>query len=91
MAALKDIGTAVKLVSKLDMGKISKLSEKVNLDDLIKTVTSMSESDLKMFMKMAKKGAGKEKKALPEINGDFYNLSSTLTPKQNAIRLEIRA
>jgi glutaryl-CoA dehydrogenase len=91
MAALKDIGTAVKLVSKLDMGKISKLSEKVNLDDLIKTVSSMSESDLKLFMKMAKKSSGREKKALPEVNGDFYNLASTLTPKQNAIRLEIRA
>lgn len=86
---IKDVGTAMKLMSKLDMRKISALSEKVNLDELIGMVSSMDEGTLKALMKMAK--SDKKSKPLPEVNGDFYHYASTLTPRQRDIQMKVRA
>jgi len=87
---IKELGSAVKLFNKLDMAKISKLSEKVDLDELIGMVSSMDEGQLQTLMKVMKKGKP-AKKELPEVNADFYDLASTLTPRQRDIQLKVRA
>lgn len=86
---IKELGTAVKLVSKLDVAKIGKLAEKVDLDELIGMVSSMDEGQLQTLMKAMKKG--KKEKALPEVNGDFYNMASLLSPRQRDIQLKVRS
>jgi glutaryl-CoA dehydrogenase len=86
---IKDMGTAMKLLSKLDMAKVGKLAEKVDLDELIGLVSTMNEVQLAAMMKMMK--GAKQEKALPDINGDFYDLASTLTPTQRDMQREVRA
>ena len=85
---IKDVGSAMKLMSKLDMRKINELSEKVDLDELIGMVTSLDESTLNALMKMAK--SKKKDKKLPEVNGDFYDFSSGLSARQQDLQLKVR-
>lgn len=86
---IKELGTAAKLVSKLDLAKIGKLAEKVDLDELIKMVSSMDEAQLATMMAAMKKG--KKEKTLPEVNGDFFDIASTLTKRQREIQQRVRA
>ena len=86
---MKDMGVAMKLMGQLDMGKINKLAEKVDLNELIGMVSSMDEGQLTTMMKMMKKG--KSDKALPQIDGDFYNLASTLTESQRELQMQVRS
>lgn len=83
------MGTAVKLMRQLDMKKISKLSDKVDLNELIGLVSSMDEATLKGMMKMAKR-QGSSQQELPPVNGDFYALGDTLTERQREIQLTMR-
>ena len=85
---MKDMGTAMKLLGQLDVAKIGKLAEKVDLNELVGLVASMDEGQLATMMKMAK--GRKAAKALPEINGDFYNLSATLSERQRDIQRAVR-
>jgi len=82
------MGKMMALASKLDVGKIAKLSEKVDLNELIGLVSSLDEATLKRMMKAAAPGTPK---ALPEANGDFYNISGTLTGRQREIQMRVRA
>ena len=86
---IKDVGNAVKLMSKLDMRKISALSEKVDLEELVGMVSSLDDSTLNALMKMAKSKKSKTK-ALPPINGDFYDFSSGLNERQRDIQMKVR-
>ena len=86
---LKDMGAAMKLMGQLDMAAIAKLSEKVDLGELVGMVANMDEATLKSLMKMAKKPRGGAKE-LPPVDGDFYNLASTLTDRQRDIQMAIR-
>ena len=85
---MKDMGSAMKLLNQLDVGKISKLAEKVDLNELIGMVSSMDEGQLAMMMKMAKRG--KKTGELPAVDGDFYDLASTLTQEQRDFQVKVR-
>ena len=76
---IKDMSKMMALASKVDMAKVAKLSEKVDLNELLGLVSSLDERTLKQMMKLA---APKQPKALPEVDGDFYDISALLTPKQ---------
>lgn len=84
---IKDVGMAMKLLGKLDMAKVAKLAEKVDLEELIGAVSNMDGAQLASMMKLLKKG---KPPALPEVNGDFYDLASTLTPEQRALKQAVR-
>ena len=85
---MKDMGSAMKLLNQLDVGKISKLAEKVDLNELVGMVSSMDEGQLAMMMKMAKRG--KKTQELPAVDGDFYDLASTLTQEQRDFQMKVR-
>ncbi len=86
--AIKDMGKIMALASKVDMAKVAKLSEKVDLNELLGLVSSMDERTLKQMIKLA---APKKPKALPEVDGDFYDVGGMLTPRQREIQLRVRA
>jgi glutaryl-CoA dehydrogenase len=77
------------LIKNIDLGAISKLSQKVDLNQLMGVVSKMSEEDLGKMLKFMQSGSGK-KKAPPVVNGDFYELSATLTGEDREIQLRVR-
>ena len=85
---MKDMGTAMKLLNGMDLSKLGKLAEKVDLNELVGLVSSLDEASLAALMKMSK---ARKPKTLPEVDGDFYGLGSTLTESQREVQLAVRA
>ena len=84
---IKDMSKMMALAREVDMAKVAKLSEKVDLNELLGLVSSLDERTLKQMMKLA---APKQPKALPEVDGDFYDIGALLTPKQREVQLKVR-
>ncbi len=85
--AIKNPMKMMELMNKLDVDKVAKLSEKVDLNKLIGMVSSMDEKTLNRMMKMA---APKKASDLPPANGDFYDMASTFTERQRSIQMKLR-
>lgn len=78
-------------MNEIDLDALSELSKKVDLSEVMKTVGELDERQLEGLMKMLKHKRGKKgQHKLPPIDGDFYNLSLKLTPKQRELQLKIR-
>jgi glutaryl-CoA dehydrogenase len=77
------------LFKTIDLGAVSKLAQKVDLNELMGIVSRMSEEDLAKMVRMMKSGSGK-KRAKPEVNGDFYELGKSLPEEDQAIVLKVR-
>jgi len=89
MNLFKSISQLRDLLKNIDIEAVAKLSQKVDLNKLMGTVSKMSEEDLGKMLKFMQAGSGK-KKAPPVVNGDFYELASTLTPEEREIQLKVR-
>ncbi len=77
-----------KLAKQVDFGKLAKLSQKVDLGELMEVASNLDAGTLKTMMKMAK--SDKKEAALPEVNGDFYDIASTFTPEQREFQMKVR-
>jgi len=86
---IKSFSTIKSLLKNIDLKQVQQLSKKVDLNEMMGIVSGMSEEDLGKMMKMMKGGKGR-KRELPEVNGDFYELGSTLTPEEREIQLKVR-
>lgn len=84
----KNIAGIRQLLKSVDLDQISKLSQKVDLSKMVGLVSQMSEEDLSKMMGMLK-GGGKPK-AIPAINGDFYELGKNLPKHEREIQLRVR-
>ncbi|MHA4741603.1 acyl-CoA dehydrogenase family protein [Dyadobacter sp. MSC1_007] len=89
MNLFKSISQIRNLLKTIDIEAVAKLSQKVDLNQLMGTVSKMSEEDLGKMLKFMQAGSGK-KKAPPVVNGDFYELTSTLNPEEREIQLKVR-
>lgn len=83
------IKNAYKLFKSIDFDKLSKLSEKVDLQQVMDGFSRLDDNQLKGLMKMMNSG-GSKKKELPVINGDFYELHLRLSDEDRAIQLKVR-
>ncbi len=91
MSIFSKIKQAFHLMQDIDLDALGKLSQKVDLSEIMKTVGELDDKELKGLMKMLKhKGGKKGQHKLPPIDGDFYNLSLKLTPDQREIQLKVR-
>jgi glutaryl-CoA dehydrogenase len=88
MSLFKKLKSSITLLQQLDLDKIAKLSEKVDLNKMVGLVSSMKGEDLQKLMKFME--GGKRKHEFPEIDGDFYDLSQLLNPEERAIQLAVR-
>lgn len=84
----KKIRNALRLLKSIDLEQISKLNEKINLSEVMDTVSKLDEKQLNGLMKMLK--SGNSKKELPPINADFYNVDEKLSPEDRALQLKVR-
>lgn len=81
---------AYNLLKQIDFDQLAKLSAKVDLQKVMEGFSKLDDNQLKALMKMME-GSGKKKKELPEINGDFYELSLRLNEEDKALQLKVRA
>lgn len=72
----------------IDLKKIKNISKHINFSELISSISNMDEAQLYNFLRASK--AGNKKYDFPEINGDFYGLNETLSPKERALQLKVR-
>ncbi|RLZ11416.1 acyl-CoA dehydrogenase family protein [Faecalibacter macacae] len=76
------------LLQQFDVSKLVELSKKVDLLQVIKNLNSMDDQQLAGLMKVL--NAKPKNRELPEIDGDFYDVSHTLTPEQRELQLKVR-
>ena len=85
------IKSAIHLLKTLDLQALGRLSEKVDLSKVMDTVSKMDDVKLAGLMKMLESSAGHKHKELPPVDGDFYDLSHSLTEEDRALQLKVRA
>jgi len=90
MSVFSKIKQTFSVLKSVDIQAIAKLSEKVDLSEVMKTVGSLDDRQLAGLMRMLKTKARKGQHKLPPIDGDFYDLSLKLTPHQREIQLKVR-
>ena len=77
------------ILKKIDFKKAAKLFSKIDVVEAFNNVSKMNNAELYQLMKLLK--GGDKQKALPPIDGDFYDLSSLLEPHEREIQLKVRA
>lgn len=89
MSLFSNMKNAYRLFKQVDLGQLSQLSKKIDLAEVMNKVGKLDDKQLSGLMKMI--GGSDSKKELPAIDGDFYNISHTLTPEERALQLKVRA
>jgi glutaryl-CoA dehydrogenase len=77
------------LFKSVDFQQLEALSKKVNIQEMMNAFAKLDDQQLMGLQKMLKSGTKKPKK-LPPINGDFYELSDSLSPEDRALQLKVR-
>lgn len=91
MSIFSKIKQTLHLMKTIDLDALGKLSQKVDLSEIMKTVGELDDRQLAGLMKMLKHKSGKRgQHKLPPIDGDFYDLSLKLTPQQRELQLKVR-
>lgn len=88
MGTFSKIKNTFNLLRKIDFNQLSKLSEKVDLQEVMNSFSKLDDNQLKGLMKMMK-GEGRQKE-LPPINGDFYEIHLRLNEEDRAVQLKVR-
>lgn len=91
MTLFSKIKNTLRLMKDIDLDALQRLSQKVDLPEIMKTVGELDDRQLAGLMKMLKHKDGKRgQHKLPSIEGDFYKLGLKLTEEQRELQLKIR-
>lgn len=82
------IRNAIELFRSIDFDQLSSISQKVDLPKLMHNFSKLDDKQFGGLMKMLEPNT--KKKELPPIDGDFYDVSHTLTPEQREVQLKVR-
>ncbi len=82
------IKNAIKLFKSVDLEQLEKISKKIDLAEVLGSVSKMDENQLKMAMKMLT--GSKKKREAPPINADFYDVSAKLSDEDRALQMKVR-
>ena len=88
MSFIKNIKSTIGVLQSLDLAKLGKLSQKVDLNKMVGLVSSMKDEDLQKLIKFME--GGKRKHEFPEIDTDFYDLHQLLTKEERDVQLQVR-
>jgi glutaryl-CoA dehydrogenase len=78
------------LFKSIDLAQLDALSKKINIPEMMTAFGKLDDQQLMGLQKMLKSGT-KKPKELPPINGDFYELSDSLSPEDRELQLKVRA
>ncbi|CAM3512452.1 acyl-CoA dehydrogenase family protein [Aequorivita lipolytica] len=91
MSIFSKIKQTIHLMKEIDLDALGKLSQKVDLSEIMRTVGELDDRQLAGLMRMLKhKGGKKGQHKLPPIDGDFYDLSLKLSPEQRELQIKVR-
>ncbi len=71
----------------IDLKKMAAMARSVDMKELFELIGNMKPEDLQKLMRAAK---AQKPKPVPPVNGDFYDLGSTLSHQDRAIQLKVR-
>ncbi|GGG48953.1 glutaryl-CoA dehydrogenase [Bizionia arctica] len=77
-------------MKQVDFNELGKISEKIDLPKIMKSVGDLDDTQLNGLMKMLTEKAKKGQHKLPPIDGDFYDYDLKLTLQQRAIQMKVR-
>ncbi|WP_343631715.1 acyl-CoA dehydrogenase family protein [Fluviicola sp.] len=89
MSVFSNLKNAWRLFKQVDMEQFSRLSQKIDLAEVMNRVGKLDDKQLAGLMKLI--GGNHSKKELPPVDGDFYNIGHTLSPDERALQLRVRA
>jgi glutaryl-CoA dehydrogenase len=90
MSIFSKVKNTIDLLKSVDLDSLNKLSEKVDLPEVMSAVGNLDDRQLNGLMKMLKTQSKKSKRKLPPINGDFYSLELKLTKEEREIQMKMR-
>ena len=86
------MGKLMQLASKMDVDKIARLAEQVDLGEVMAAVSALPPDRLKaMVAALKQNGAAAPPADLPAPDGDFYGFAGTLTDAQRDLQRRTRA
>ena len=77
-------------MKEVDLDELNKISEKIDLPKIMKTVGELDENQLNGLIKMLSKKGKKSAVDLPAIDGDFYDFDLKLSQEERDIQLKVR-
>ena len=86
---LDKIKKTIDLIQSIDIDALQKLNEKVDLKQLMASVSSLNDDQLKSIVHLMK--SVNKKHEVPPIDADFYDISDRLTVEEREIQLQVRA
>lgn len=86
---LDKIKKTIELIQAIDIDALQKLNEKVDLKQLMESVSSLNDDQLKGVVQLLK--SANKKHEVPPIDADFYDISDRLTSDEREIQLKVRA
>ena len=90
MSLFGKVKNTIGLLKSVDLDALAKLSQKVDLSQVMSAVGNLDDRQLKGLMKMLNSQAKKGQHKLPPIDGDFYNLAQKLSPEERALQMKMR-
>lgn len=78
------------LLGRLDMHKLAQVAGRVDLPALLEGAASLDDAQLAQLSKLLAGGRRRAPGALPTPDGDFYQLSGTLTEQQRDLQMRVR-
>ncbi|WP_179344535.1 acyl-CoA dehydrogenase family protein [Winogradskyella ursingii] len=78
------------LMKQVDFDELGKISEKIDLAKIVKSVGELDDNQLNGLMKMLTEKAKKGQHKLPPIDGDFYEYDLKLSQEHRAIQMKVR-
>ncbi|MCW9036910.1 acyl-CoA dehydrogenase family protein, partial [Altibacter sp.] len=90
MALFRKIKQTISLLRNVDLDALGKISQKIDLPQVMAAVGELDDRQLQGLLKMLKSQSKKGQHKLPPIDGDFYDLSLKLSPEQREIQLKVR-
>lgn len=90
MELFKKIKQITHLMKQVDFNELGKISEKIDLPKIMKSVGELDDTQLKGLTKMLTEKAKKGQHKLPPIDGDFYDYDLKLTQEQRDIQMKVR-
>ena len=90
MQLFKNMKQIIHLMKEVDFKELGKISEKIDLPKIMKSVGELNDTQLNGLMKLLTEKAKKGQRKLPPIDGDFYDYDLKLTQEERDIQLKVR-
>jgi glutaryl-CoA dehydrogenase len=88
MGLFSNIRQMLQLYNSIDMEALNKISKKVDLGEAMKGLGKLDDNQLAGLMKML--SGDKKKRPDPIVDGDFYDISHTLSEGERMLQLRVR-